>query len=110
MNIDIEKKILRELSDIKQYQELIYKEREILEDILGRLSIVAEALSLNKQHQDNIAKDIKSDIGDVQSITEAKVDEAIQVMDSKTVVVKTNNHNIFQNIKNLLKKKEVKTK
>ena len=101
MNIDIEKKILRELSDIKQYQELIYKEREILEDILGRLSIVAEALSLNKQHQDNIAKDIKSDIGDVQSITEAKVDEAIQVMDSKTVVVKTNNHNIFQNIKNL---------
>ena len=109
-NTDFQKKVLRELSDIKQYLELVYKEREILEDILGRLALIEEKQYLNKQHQDNIAKNMKSDMNDVQSIVEAKVDETIQVMDSKTVVVKTNNHNIFQSIKDLFKKKSSKKK
>ena len=96
--------IERRLNSIDRVTELIYKDRDILSEIQGSIAQLKSIMISNQQHQDNSVKDIKSDIDDVQSINEAKVDEVIQVMDDKTMLVKSNNHNIFENIKNLFKK------
>ena len=99
--------IERRLNSVEKYSELIYKDRELLVEIQGSVAHLKSMLVSNQEHQDNTAKDIKADIDDVQQIVESKVDETIQTIDEKTVVVKTPNHNIFKNILNLFKKKEV---
>ena len=100
-----QKKVLRELSDIKQYLELIYKEREVMEDNQSATVALGNKIVTNQLHQDNIAKDIKKDIGDVQSIVEAKIDEVHENIDNKTVVVKSGNVSIIEKVKKLFKKK-----
>ena len=42
---DFRKKVLRELDDIKKYQEFNYKEREILEDIQVSIKALSEKLT-----------------------------------------------------------------
>ena len=95
--------IERRLNNVEKYSELIYKDRELLVEIQGSVAHLKSMLVSNTEHQDNVAKDIKADIDDVQSIVEAKVDEGIQVMDSKTVIVKSPKASIFQKFKKLLK-------
>ncbi len=96
--------IERRLNSVEKYSELIYKDRELLVEIQGSVAHLKSIIVSNQEHQDNTAKSIKSEIGDVQNIVEAKVDEVKINMNEKTVVV-AKDHNILEKIKKLLKKK-----
>ena len=98
------KKVVRRLDSLQKTVDLMFSDRNLLEDILARLSTLENALHLNREHQTEMQKDTKADIGDVKNIVEAKIDEAITNMDEKTVVI-AKNDNILAKIRKLFKKK-----
>ena len=102
MDKDDVKKLVRDIGDIKQYLELVYKEREVLEDIQGSIKHLQEIILQNQNHQDNNKKDLKADVKDIQNIVESKVDEVKQEMDTKTVIIKSSKENIFSKLKKIL--------
>ena len=84
--------ITRRLDSLQKTLDLLYQDRNMLEDIVSRVKMVENALHLNKEHQTEVQQDIKHEVASVKdAITE------------KTVIVKTEDMNIFrqlwQNIK-----------
>lgn len=96
--IDEMKRLSRRIEEIGKILDLLFKDREILEDILTRLSSVENALHLQRSSQTEMAKNIKADIGDVQEAVEAKIDEATVNMDEKTLIVKSPTESVIQKI------------
>ena len=72
---DFQKKVLRELKDIKTELVLIREEREILEDIITKVGVVDDKIVWHRQHIDNITKDLKADVKEGQISLENKVEE-----------------------------------
>ena len=103
--------IERRLNSVEKYSELIYKDRELLVEIQGSVAHLKSMILANQGHQDNVSKDIKADIGDVQAKVVDKVDQVSDKINDKTVVIKTaeeNRGNVLAKIKNMFKKKEVR--
>jgi|SRR3972149_345761 len=100
------KKIVRRVDTIQKTLDLLYQDRNILEDILSRLTALEYSLNLNKDHQTQVQKDIKADIGEVAITVEDKMEEVKEKLDNKTVVIRSSKKNIFQKIKNLFNKNE----
>ena len=73
------KKVVRRLDTLQKTTDLMMADRNILEDILTRLSAVEQALHLNKEHQTEVQKDMKAGMLDVKHGVEDKVDEATRV-------------------------------
>jgi hypothetical protein len=69
------KKIERTQGDILKYLELIYKEREILEDIELSVKSLGEKMVYQKGHVDNILKDVKGEVIEQNLATQEKVAE-----------------------------------
>lgn len=95
------KKVIRRLDSLQKTVDLLYSDRSILEDILGRLSTVEHSLNLNKEHQTDVQKDLKADIRDIKEAVEDKVDEVRMEVQDKTIVVAKEDH--LKKIKNILK-------
>ena len=96
--VDEMKRISRRLDEQGKTLDLLFKDREILEDILTRLSAVENALHLQRSAQTEMAKNIKADIGDVQEVIEAKMDEKALEIDEKTVIVKSPRDSVIKKI------------
>ena len=92
------KKIVRRQDDIQKSVDLLFADREILEDMQGSIKHLQEIIIQNQQHQDNTKKDLKADVKESQLSVEAKVDEVQKTMNEKTVIVKTEKENIFSKI------------
>lgn len=101
------KRLSRRVEEVSKTTELLYKDRDILEDILLRLSGLEQALHLNREHQTDVAKDMTANIKRVEFAVEDKVDEVKDTITEKTVVVKTNSIPIFDKLKKLLIKHEI---
>ena len=72
---DFQKRVLRELKDLNTKLDLIYGEREILEDIIGSIKAFSEKLTFHRQHIDNIVDDVKGDVKESQLALEDKVEQ-----------------------------------
>lgn len=96
------KRIVRRLDSLQRTIDLLYNDRNILEDVVSRLLAVEQSLQLNKAHQTEIQKDIKADVRDVQNIVESKVDEVRGEISNKTILV-SNRESVFIRIKKMFK-------
>lgn len=97
------KRLSRRIEEIGKTLDLLYQDREILEDILTRLSSVEGALNLQRTNQTEMVKNIKADIGEVKDTVEAKMDEAAVAMNENTLIVKSPTESVIQKIINKVK-------
>jgi len=97
------KKISRRLDTLQKTTDLMMGDRNILEDILSRLSAVENALHLNKDHQTEMQKDTKADILDVKHAVEDKVEEVQLNIADNTVILKSKNQSMLEKITNKFK-------
>lgn len=93
------KKVTRRLDETQKSVDLLFKDREILEDIQGSISHLKEIIVQNQQHQDVKHEDIKSDIQEVAHTT--------QDMAENSVVVRTTNKSLLTKLIKIFKR-EVK--
>ncbi len=96
------KRLSRRIEEIGKTADLLFNDREILEDILHRLGAVESALNLNRSTATENARNTKADINEVKEIVEAKVDEVNQTIDEKTLIVKSPQQSVVQKIINKL--------
>ena len=94
------KRLSRRIEEIGKTTDLLFNDRELLEDILARLSAVESAIHLSRSTQTENAKNTKADINEVKDIVEAKVDEVNETIDSQTVIVKSPKESVLQKIIN----------
>lgn len=94
------KRLSRRIESIAITQDKLFSDREILEDILSRLSSVETALKLNRASQTENAKDIRAGISGVKDAVENKIDEVSETIEDKTVIVKGSTDNVVQKIIN----------
>ena len=106
------KKVVRRQDTLQKSVDVQVADRNILEDILTRLSAVEEALHLNKDHQAEMQKDTKADILDVKYAVEDKIENKINEVrvgiEEKTIIVRSTKESIFAKIKKMLKGGEMK--
>lgn len=80
------KKVVRRLDQLQKTVDLLYAERDLLEQIQGRLLGIEEQLKLNRQHGNQVRKDIKEEIRTVQDKVEDKVEEIGDQLDKKDII------------------------
>jgi hypothetical protein len=99
-------KLSRRMDDLKKTIDTLYQDREILEDIQGRLTALEEQSRLTRQHDIESKKDIKYEINKAGDKTAAKVETGIQqvqaIIESGKTVKKVKK-NLLEKIKSGLK-------
>ena len=97
------KKLSRRIDTMQKSVDILNDDRNMLEDILTRLSAVEQALNLNKDHQIEMNKNIKEEIREAGVIAENAVLEVKDSLSEKTIVV-SNTNNLFDKIKKKLRR------
>lgn len=97
------KRLSRRIEEIGKTIDLLFADREILEDVLSRMTAVENAMHLQRSTATENAKNIKADISEVKDAVEAKVGEVAETMDSKTVIVRAPKQSVIQTIIGKLK-------
>jgi chromosome segregation ATPase len=65
----------RQVRTLQESVDLVFEDRQILEDIKARIVALEEKVLLSRQHQDTVTKSIKADILGVKSTVTEKVKE-----------------------------------
>lgn len=86
-------KIIRRQDSLQNTMDLLYKDRELLEDIHTRLGMLTEALVSNKKHQTQVDENIKQEVASVKVVIE-----------DKTVIIKASEKSILERIWNAVRK------
>jgi chromosome segregation ATPase len=73
------KKVTRRIETMQKSLDLLYEDRSILEDILGKLTTLIEQSALNRNRTERQTKDIKYE---VQGVKEKVEDKIIDVGDT----------------------------
>lgn len=91
--IDEEKKTKRAVDTVQKSADLIYQDRQILEDVVGGIGSLRDVLLKNREHQEIVRKDLKADVSGVtDKVEEVKKDVVDIVVD------------VSQNVKEVTKK------
>jgi hypothetical protein len=72
------KNVLRRLDSIEKTVNLLFEDRAILENIVGRITGLEEQEKLSRQHANAVRQDIKSDISMSELKTGATVETAVE--------------------------------
>jgi L-lysine 2,3-aminomutase len=92
------KKVVRRVDQIQKSVDILYQDREILEDMQGSIQALKEVLLHNRQHIDNAVKDVKAEVIEQSAKVEDKVNQMkdsvqdnltglVQNIEQKSVVV-----------------------
>jgi len=92
------KRLSRRVDDVSKTTDSLMEDRNILEDILTRLTALENAMHLQRATATENAKNLKADISEVSAVVEAKVDSVTENMDSHTVIVKSPKESVLQKI------------
>lgn len=65
----------RRISTAQKSIDLVYDDRQLLENINGNLVSLKQLVVDHQKHVDTSVKDIKADVGDAKTVVEDKVDE-----------------------------------
>ena len=95
------KPLIRKLASIEIKQDLLDKERDILEDILLRVSQIEDRLKIVEDNQKRDTKDIKTNVADVGEQVIASLDNLTTEIDNTP----TKKYSFFGKIKLLFRKK-----
>jgi hypothetical protein len=102
---DAIKQLSRKIDLQQKTIDLIYKDGDIVQDILHRLTAVESALGLVREKAKENTIAINSNINEVKDTVEAKIDEVNVATDEKTVIVKSPKQSVIEKILNKLKRK-----
>lgn len=69
------KKLIRRVDTLQKSVDLMYADRNILEDILAKQRVFDETLKLHREHLTLDKRDLKADIRDARNSVENKVDD-----------------------------------
>lgn len=83
---------------------LLMADRNILEDILTRMTALENAMHLQRATATENTKATKAAISEVSAVVEAKVDQVSEQMDNKTIIVKSPRESVIQKIFKRIKK------
>jgi archaellum component FlaC len=92
------KRLSRRIEALSKTTDMLMEDRNILEDILTRLTALENAMRLQRATATENVKTINANINEVQAIVESKIDEVNLVTDDKTVIVKAPTENIIQKV------------
>lgn len=92
------KKVVRRVDQIQKSVDILYQDREILEDMQGSIQALKEVLLHNRQHIDTVVKDVKAEVIEQGAKVENKVNQMkdsvqnnltglVQNIEQKSVVV-----------------------
>lgn len=92
------KKVVRRVDQIQKSVDILYQDREILEDMQGSIQALKEVLLHNRQHMDTAVKDVKAEVIEQGAKVEDKVNQMkdsvqdnltglVQNIEQKSVVV-----------------------
>jgi len=107
------KKVVRRVDTMQKSLDLLYEDRSILEDIIGKVQSLQEQFALNRNRQEKHTQEVKSDIQGVQEKVETKFDEVgesvdknigILVKEMKLKQIITIKEGFFAKLRGLLKK------
>lgn len=68
----------RQMKALQKTVDLLYADREILENVVGRLAGVEERLSLARQHDNEVRKDIKEEVQIANDRVVARVETQVE--------------------------------
>lgn len=69
------KKVVRRVDQIQKSVDILYQDREILEDMQGSIQALKEVLLHNRQHMDTAVKDVKAEVIEQGAKVEDKVNQ-----------------------------------
>ncbi len=101
------KKVVRRQDEMQRSLDLLFSDRQILEDVQGNLKHLQEIILANQQHQDQNKNDLKQEIREGNAITENKVHDIVNKIDSNTVIIKSKSIGIIDKLKKLFKGGEI---
>src|SRR5581483_11056928 len=98
--IDEEKKTKRAVDTVQKSIDLVYQDRQILEDVVGGIGSLRDILLKNREHQEIVRKDLKADVSGVtEKVEEVKKDVVDIVVDvSQNVKEVIPSQNFFQKL------------
>jgi hypothetical protein len=74
-------KIVRRVNTLQKTVDILLQDRDILENIQGRLTGLEEQMKLTRQHDNEVRKDIKEEVNTAGERVEKKVDEISEQID-----------------------------
>ena len=102
------KKVVRRQDELQKSVDLLFADREILEDLQGSIKHLQEIILANQVHQDNTKKDLKADVKEVG----LKVEETQAIVEDATTSIKETvagdvekKNNLIQKLRDKLLKK-----
>jgi len=90
-------KLIRRVDGLQKSVDLLYQDREILEDMQGSIKSLQEVLLYSRQHVDNAVKDVKAEV----------IEQGLKVEEKVQSVKETVEDNITGLVQNIEKKKNV---
>lgn len=92
------KKVVRRVDQIQKSVDILYQDREILEDMQGSIQALKEVLLHNRQHMETAVKDVKAEVIEQGAKVEDKVNQMkdsvqdnltglVQNIEQKSVVI-----------------------
>ena len=79
----------RKLDKLQKNIDILDSDRQLLENIQIKLTAIQETLTLSRQHDDSVKKDLKEDINIIGDRMEKKVEEKVGAIDDKIASKKT---------------------
>lgn len=76
-------KIERNIHTLQKTIDSFSTDRDILEDIVAAITGLREMLAFNRQHQENLVKDVKNEISDTSAKVEERVGNIHTAVDEK---------------------------
>jgi len=105
---DLIDKVVRRQDSIQKSLDLIYNDREILEDIQGSIRALHEVSLHSRQHVDNKVDDVKAEVREQGLKVEERVEKIKNSMEQNaTDTIKTVEDNIGGLVQNIEKKKTI---
>lgn len=99
-------KVVRRQDEIQKTVDLLFTDRQILEDVQGSIKHLQEIILQNQEHQDNTKKDLKADVKDIKISMENKVEAVQAIVENAATEIKAtveNKDNFIEKLKNKLK-------
>ena len=92
-------KFSRRLDSIQKTIDLLFADREILENIQGRLTGLEEQVKLARMHDNEVRKDIKDEIQTSGQQVVATVETKIDEIKSKAKVISKKRRSLWERLK-----------
>ena len=98
------KKVVRRQDEIQKAVDLLFADREILEDLQASVQALKEIIIQNQQHQDTARTLVQADV----KVMTNEVRDMKENIEDKTVIVKSKDKNLFNKLFKFFKREEVK--